>query len=255
MFKDSIFNEEDLDLKRWVPLSKELEEYSRTSIEDIKKEYVKTIKTQEESFDLLRSENGILEYYGKTGHYLYELLYWESCKSKYVEFKKIEFFIKKYGIKSILDYGGGIGSLCIYLDKMLVHCDYLDVSGKTADFASWRFKRRGIKNKILEKPGDAGEAKAMLQELSGKWHRVISGVAIRKGAYYHEFNDITEVEFKTLSSGSIEYYVGKYKPFDKAGAYGIQEWIGLIGISQIRGSFYNVMGLPVDKVYEKLKML
>jgi len=95
----------------------------------------------------------------------------------------------------------------------------------------------------------------MLRKLSGNWHRVISGIAIRKGSFFYSDNDISEVKFKALAPGEIEYYVEEYKPFDKAGAYGIQEWIGLIGITAIKGSFYNVMGLPVHKVYETVKLL
>ena len=93
----------------------------------------------------------------------------------------------------------------------------------------------------------------MLELLSGKWHEVITAVCIKSNQKVKSFSSSTKVRFKTLSSSEIEYYIHNYKPYDKAGAYGIQEWIGFIGISEISGSFYNVMGLPVQKLYEELQ--
>lgn len=112
-----------------------------------------------------------------------------------------------------------------------------------------------IHDKILGKPADRADAIRMLQELSGNRHLVITGVSVTTCAEQHSFSALTNVFFKTLSSEEIEFYVDTYKPFDKAGAYGIQEWIGYIGIERIEGSFYNVMGLPVQKLYETLRKL
>lgn len=119
----------------------------------------------------------------------------------------------------------------------------------TADTIVWH------NNNPLEKPKNAAQAIKMLQELSGKKHNVYSSVCIKTTKSEHVFSDVTTVSFKQLSLKEIEYYVENYKPFDKAGAYGIQEWIGLIGVTQIEGSYFNVMGLPVHKLYEELMKL
>lgn len=109
-----------------------------------------------------------------------------------------------------------------------------------------------LKGRVLNKPADRAEAILMLQQLSGTSHRVLTGVVLKSAEKQQVFTAVTEVWFKALNEPDIEYYVDHYKPFDKAGAYGVQEWIGLIGVSQINGSFYNVMGLPVAKLYEEL---
>ena len=109
---------------------------------------------------------------------------------------------------------------------------------------------RGI---ILGKPKDAEDAKRMLRMLSGKTHHVVTGVCLTTVKEQHQFSVTTEVTFKSLSEEEIEYYVSKYKPFDKAGAYGIQEWIGYIGCTGLKGSYYNVMGLPVQRIYQALR--
>ncbi len=105
---------------------------------------------------------------------------------------------------------------------------------------------------ILNKSSTEAEAVDMIKSLSGKSHKVITGVGIKSSEREAYFDDTTIVEFKKLSDSQIEYYVDKYKPFDKAGSYGIQEWIGLVGIRKIDGSYFNVMGLPVDLVIEEL---
>lgn len=105
---------------------------------------------------------------------------------------------------------------------------------------------------ILNKPADYEEAFQMLQSLSGGAHEVITGVCIQTSQQKTVFHDATTVYFKTLSSYEIDYYITHFKPFDKAGAYGIQEWIGMIGIERIEGSYFNVVGLPVQKLYEQL---
>ena len=106
--------------------------------------------------------------------------------------------------------------------------------------------------RILNKPADAAEAAHMLQLLSGTAHRVITGVCLRSATQQRSFYDETKVHFKTLTPFEINYYITAYKPFDKAGAYGIQEWIGMIGVEKLEGSYYNVMGLPLHRVYAEL---
>ena len=110
-----------------------------------------------------------------------------------------------------------------------------------------------LEDKILGKPTDYRDAFKILRSLSGKEHKVITGVSIRSVDKQISFADETCVKFKQLSDDEIDYYITHYKPYDKAGAYGIQEWIGYIGITGIKGSYFNVMGLPVQKVYETLK--
>ncbi len=109
-----------------------------------------------------------------------------------------------------------------------------------------------LENKILGKPVDYDDAVNILQQISGKEHEVITGVCLRAKNKTTSFYAKTKVHFKQLSLEEIHYYIEKYKPYDKAGAYGIQEWIGYIGIDKIEGSFYNVMGLPVQRLYEEL---
>lgn len=104
----------------------------------------------------------------------------------------------------------------------------------------------------LNKPHDREEAVEMLQHLSGRKHEVISGVCLKSNEKTISFFDITEVYFKQLQKEEIEYYVEQFKPYDKAGAYGIQEWIGFIGVEKIKGSYFNVVGLPVQKLYTYL---
>ena len=109
-----------------------------------------------------------------------------------------------------------------------------------------------LDEQILGKPRDAEEAAAMLRNLSGRTHTVTTGVALRTREKMHSFSDTTEVDFKPLTEAEIAYYIEKYRPFDKAGAYGVQEWIGYVGITAIRGSYFNVMGLPVQRLYTEL---
>jgi septum formation protein len=109
-----------------------------------------------------------------------------------------------------------------------------------------------LENRILNKPGDRNEALAMLHDLSGRTHKVITGVCILSKEKEMSFDDATEVTFQKLSRQEIEFYVDNYKPFDKAGAYGAQDWIGMVAIQKIVGSYFNVMGLPIHKVYQHL---
>lgn len=105
---------------------------------------------------------------------------------------------------------------------------------------------------ILGKPHDREDAIVMLERLSGRTHRVITGVTLRSGIRSLSFDARSEVRFGPLSQEAIIYYIDQYRPFDKAGSYGIQEWIGYVGIESIEGSFYNVMGLPIQKLYDQL---
>lgn len=105
---------------------------------------------------------------------------------------------------------------------------------------------------ILGKPSNEQEAFEMLKMLSGRTHQVITGVSLKTTKRLTSFSSFTNVKFKELSDSEIDYYIENYQPFDKAGAYGIQEWIGKIGVEWIEGSFYNVMGLPIQKLYEEL---
>ncbi len=109
-----------------------------------------------------------------------------------------------------------------------------------------------LREQVIGKPVHREEAVSMLWALSGQVHRVITGVVLRKGNEEKSFYDSTEVGFHSLSMEQIEYYVDRYKPYDKAGAYAIQEWIGVVGIRYINGDFYNVMGLPVSRVLQAL---
>lgn len=110
-----------------------------------------------------------------------------------------------------------------------------------------------VDNLILGKPKDSIEAIWMLKKISGRSHQVITGVCMKSLEKTVKFSVSTEVTFKTLSNTEIDYYIKKYKPFDKAGAYGIQEWIGYIGVTDIKGSYFNVMGLPLQRIYTALK--
>ncbi|MBR1538705.1 MAG: septum formation protein Maf [Bacteroidales bacterium] len=109
-----------------------------------------------------------------------------------------------------------------------------------------------LDEQILGKPHSREEAATMLRDLSGRTHTVITGMALRTAGKIHSFSDTTEVDFKILTEAEIDYYIEKYRPYDKAGAYGIQEWIGYVGITAIRGSYFNVMGLPVQRLYTEL---
>lgn len=116
----------------------------------------------------------------------------------------------------------------------------------TADTIVW------LDNKPLNKPAHREEAIYMLKLLSGKMHEVVTAVNLKSARKEHSFYAVTKVHFKNLSEEEIIYYIDNYKPFDKAGAYGAQEWIGYIAVEKIEGSYFNVMGLPVKELYEEL---
>lgn len=108
---------------------------------------------------------------------------------------------------------------------------------------------------VLGKPEDEADACRMLRMLSGRTHQVITGVCLTTVDFQKSFASVTEVTFDTLSDEEIGYYVEKYRPMDKAGSYGVQEWIGFVGVTGLKGSYYNVMGLPVQRLYKELKEL
>lgn len=110
-------------------------------------------------------------------------------------------------------------------------------------------------DEVLGKPTDAADAQRMLRLLSGRTHHVVTGVCLLTSQFQRSFCVKTDVTFKTLDDEEIDYYIRTYQPMDKAGAYGIQEWIGYIGVTGLHGSYFNVMGLPVQRIYEELKKL
>lgn len=112
-----------------------------------------------------------------------------------------------------------------------------------------------LNTEIIGKPNDRGHAIEILKRLSGQTHQVITGVVILSGEAVISFADITEVKFHHLTEEQIVFYIDKYQPYDKAGAYAIQEWIGVVGIQSIKGDFYNVMGLPVSRVVQALRKM
>ncbi len=130
------------------------------------------------------------------------------------------------------------------LKSLLTNSDTILI---TADTIVW------LENENLGKPSNRSEAIQMLQKLSGRQHEVITGVCLSSVKQTMLFHSVTKVFFKNLSDEEIEFYIDNYHPYDKAGAYGIQEWIGYIGISRIEGSYFNVVGLPVQELYEELK--
>ena len=119
----------------------------------------------------------------------------------------------------------------------------------TSDTIVWH------ENKALGKPKDSADAFKILQSLSGKKHEVITSICFKTNIETKVLHEVTKVSFNELNDNAIRYYIENYKPFDKAGAYGIQEWIGFVGVSKIEGSYTNVMGMPTDKVYEYLNNL
>ena len=110
-----------------------------------------------------------------------------------------------------------------------------------------------VGGEVLGKPADAAEAHDMLMKLSGRTHQVVTGVCLSTRQTTSNFSVVTDVTFKPLTEAEIDYYIKNYKPYDKAGAYGIQEWIGYIGCTGLHGSYYNVMGLPVQRIYTELQ--
>lgn len=138
----------------------------------------------------------------------------------------------------------------VYLAEMKARAAMPSIPDKalliTADTIVW------LNGKVINKPTGYAEALKMLEELSGEMHEVLTGVCLATNNKRHSFHTSTLVYFASLSKEEIRYYVEQYRPYDKAGAYGIQEWIGYIGIERIEGSYFNVMGLPVQELYREM---
>lgn len=163
----------------------------------------------------------------------------------------IDFIVKTKEVDEVYPDSLAKEEIPVYLAKLKARAFLNEISDNdlviTADTIVW------LNGKVLGKPKDKTEAIWMLNELSGNQHQVITGVCLTSKIKEFSFHSTSDVYFKHLSAAEIDYYVSEYKPYDKAGAYGIQEWIGSIGISHIEGSFYNVMGLPIQKLYENIQ--
>ncbi len=162
----------------------------------------------------------------------------------------IDFQIQTKEVEEIFPEGLLPAQIPVYLAELkartfindLKSCDLL-ITADTIVF---------LENKVIGKPENQKDAQNLLRMLSGREHQVISGVCLTSVNKQKSFHATTNVQFKHLSEEEINYYINSFRPYDKAGAYGIQEWIGYIGISHIEGSFYNVMGLPIQKLYEEI---
>ena len=130
--------------------------------------------------------------------------------------------------------------------RSLIQADELVI---TADTIVW------LDGTVMGKPKDEEEAKDMLMRLSGKTHQVITGVCLTTASTQKTFATVTDVTFATLTDEEVDYYVIRYQPMDKAGSYGVQEWIGFVGVENLSGSYFNVMGLPIQRLYTELKKL
>ena len=130
--------------------------------------------------------------------------------------------------------------------RLLIQADELVI---TADTIVW------LDGTVMGKPKDEEEAKDMLMRLSGKTHQVITGVCLTTASMQKTFATVTDVTFAILTDEEVDYYVTRYQPMDKAGSYGVQEWIGFVGVENLSGSYFNVMGLPIQRLYTELKKL
>lgn len=129
----------------------------------------------------------------------------------------------------------------VYSDPIPENCILV-----TADTIVW------LNNEVIGKPADRSDAIAMLQKLSGQKHEVYTGICLKYKGAHHLLCDETHVYFRNLTPEEIMYYVDRYQPFDKAGAYGVQEWVGFVGVERIEGSYFNVMGLPTHLIYKEI---
>lgn len=163
----------------------------------------------------------------------------------------IKFVVKTYEVDENFPTGLSKEEIPVYLAKIKAHPFRNELNNNdlliTADTIVW------LDGEVLGKPTEAAEARLMLKQLSGKQHQVISGVCLTSVEKQVSFYAISNVSFMSLTSNEIEYYISTYHPFDKAGSYGIQDWIGIIGIANIEGSFYNVMGLPIQRLYQEIQ--
>lgn len=163
----------------------------------------------------------------------------------------IKFRVQPMDIPEIFPEGLGMTEVPVYLAELKAEAFRPFLENQqliiTADTIVW------LDGEVLNKPADYADGFRMLRNLSGKKHQVVTGVCLLSPEKKVSFYASTDVWFKELSDEEIHHYLEHYKPYDKAGAYGIQEWIGYIGIYHIEGSFFNVMGLPVQSLYEHLK--
>lgn len=162
----------------------------------------------------------------------------------------IDFHVRTKEVEEIFPEGLLPTQIPVYLAELKAHSFIHELNNDdlliTADTIVF------LENKVIGKPEHREDAVTLLRMLSGKEHQVISGVCLTSVNKQKSFYAITNVQFKILSEDEINFYINSFRPFDKAGAYGIQEWIGYVGISHIEGSFYNVMGLPIQKLYEEI---
>ena len=163
----------------------------------------------------------------------------------------LKFRVQSMDIPEVFPDGMGMTEVPVYLAELKASAFLPQLKANqlviTADTIVW------LEGRVLNKPDDYADGFRMLSDLSGKKHQVITGVCFLSTEKRVSFYALTDVWFKELSDEEIHYYLEHYRPYDKAGAYGIQEWIGHIGIYRIEGSFFNVMGLPVQALYEHLK--
>ncbi|MEI8114561.1 MAG: Maf-like protein [Bacteroidia bacterium] len=162
----------------------------------------------------------------------------------------LKFTVQSMDIPEVFPEGLGMTEIPVYLAELKAEAFRPQLKDNqliiTADTIVW------LDGKVLNKPADYEDGFRMLRDLSGKKHQVLTGVCLLSTEKKVSFYASTDVWFKELSDEEINYYLENYRPYDKAGAYGIQEWIGYIGIYHIEGSFFNVMGLPVQDLYEQL---
>ncbi len=172
-------------------------------------------------------------------------------RKQLLEQAEVEFVIKVKPIEEIFPQGLSVEKIPPYIARNKA----LAVKGECGDeeIIIAADTLVVLRKEIIGKPEDKADAIRILSALSGRMHRVITGVCIMKGERETSFADITEVYFRKLTGEQIVYYIDHYKPYDKAGAYAIQEWIGLVGIEKINGCYFNVMGLPVGRVIEAIK--
>jgi septum formation protein len=163
----------------------------------------------------------------------------------------LEFEIMPTHVEEVYPEGMSPAEIAIFLAEL-----------KAASFDASRLRENSIviaadtlvciDDEILGKPGNHSEAVSMLKKLSGSRHTVITAVCLKSRKKQKTFHVVSDVYFRDLSREEIDYYIENFRPFDKAGGYGIQEWIGYVGISKIEGSYFNIMGLPVKELYEEL---
>ncbi|MCS5663233.1 MAG: Maf family nucleotide pyrophosphatase [Flavobacteriales bacterium] len=170
-------------------------------------------------------------------------------RKELLELLDLNFIVEVREVDEVFPKSLDVTKVAEYLAKLKasaftdIHADQIVITADTVVI---------LDKQILGKPKDKTEAAKMLQSLSNRSHRVITGVCMKSKDKIISFSNTTKVFFKELTSSEIEYYIENYKPFDKAGSYGIQEWIGAIGITKIEGSYFNVVGLPIQELNEQL---